>query len=147
MFMEFIHEVQKTGHEAGMDEEREDLMEVLEVAAGEEQTMGIMVDSMEDMAKDGMTSVVKAAEAETTTKTGIIGMGTEIKMIGETTVTTMIVEKTEENEKTNNQIDKFCPDLQSFWNNLSQKTCRGEGYPCDWPPPQQSIARKCIEKN
>ena len=55
----------------------EDLMEVTEVTTGEEETMGIAVDSMEDMAKDGMISAVKAAEAETTTKADEIGMVTE----------------------------------------------------------------------
>ncbi len=99
---------------------------------------------MEDVARDRMISMVKAAEVETTTKAGIIGMETETKMIRETIVT---IEKTEDNVRTNNQINKFCPDSQSFWTNQSHKTCRGRGYPCNWPPPQQSIAGKCIEKN
>ena len=42
----------------------EDLMEVTEVITGEEETMGIAVDSMEDMARDGMISVVKTKEVE-----------------------------------------------------------------------------------
>ena len=101
------------------------LIEVTEVTIGEEETTGIMVDSMEDVAKDGMISVVKATEAETTTEEGAIGMETETKMIREiimTILTIMTIEKTEDNMKTNNQTDKFCPDLQSFWTNLSWKT-------------------------
>ena len=50
-------------------------------------------------------------------------------MIREIIMTIMIImtiEKTEDNVKTSNQIDKFCPELQSFWTNPSQKTCRGE---------------------
>ncbi len=43
---------------------------------------------MEDITKDGMIIVVEAAEAETTTEVGVIGMETEIKMIGEIIMTT-----------------------------------------------------------
>ena len=128
----------------------EDLAEVIEVTTREEETMDIAVDSMEDMAKDGMISVVKAMEVETISEVGVIGMETEIKMIREIIMTIMtikIIEKTEDNVKTNNQIDKFCLDVQSFWTNLSWKTCRWGGYPCNQPPPQWSIAGKCIEKN
>ncbi len=89
----------------------EDLVEVTEVTAGEEETTGITVDTTEDVAKDGMITVVEAMEVETTTEVGIIGMEIESKMIRETIVTTVTIGKIEDKEKTNNQTDKFCPDL------------------------------------
>ena len=93
-----------------------------------------------------MISVDEAVEEETTIEVGNLGMETEIKtkMIKEIIMT---IVTTENNVKTDNQIGKFCPDLQSFWTNLSGTTCRGGCYPCNQPPPLWSIARKCIEKD
>ncbi len=124
----------------------EDIMKVTKVTTGEDETADIEVDTIGAMAKDRMISVDKAMQAETTIEAGDHGMETETK----TKIIREIIEtivKTENNMRTSNQTDKYCPDLQNFWTNLSQKTCREGGYPCNWPPPQWSIARKCIEKN
>ena len=82
----------------------EDLVEVTEVTAGEEETMGIAVDTTEVITKDKMITVVEAAETETTTGEDIIGMETETKMIRETIMTTMTIEKTEETIKQANFV-------------------------------------------
>ena len=127
-------------------------MEVTGITAGKEETTVIRVDTMETADKGKIIFMVEATEVDTTVEADALGMETEvkIKMIIEiivTIMTVMTIETTESNMKTDNRIDKFCPDLESFWTNLSQKTCRGEGDPCDWPPPLQSIARKCNEKD
>ena len=87
-------------------------MEVTEVIAGEDKTMDTKVDTMEAMAKDGMISVDEAMEAEIAIKVGDLGMETKIKtkMIREIIVIIITIEKTENNVKTGNQTDKFCPD-------------------------------------
>ena len=124
-------------------------MEVTRVTAGKAETMGIEVDTMEAADKDKMISIVEATEADTTIEEDTLGMETEIKvkMNKEIIVTIMTIMRTEISVKTDNQIDKFCPDSQSFWTDLSWKTCRGGGYPCDWPPTLQSIAGKYNEKD
>ncbi len=136
--------VTKTGEALPIEEILgEDIMEVIEVTTGEDRTTDTKVDTMVVMAKDRIISVHEATEAEITIEVGNLGMETEIKtkMKGEIIVTIMT---TENNVRTGNQTDKFCPGLQSFWTNLSQKTCRGGAYPCNWPPPQWSIAGKRI---
>ncbi len=105
--------VTKTGEDLPTEEILgEDIMEVTEVIAGEDKTMDTKVDTMEAMAKDGMISVDEAMEAEIAIKVGDLGMETKIKtkMIREIIVIIITIEKTENNVKTGNQTDKFCPD-------------------------------------
>ncbi len=49
-------------------------------------------------------------EEGTFTKADETGMEIKVRMIGKTIMTIMITMITEDKEKTNNQIDKFCPD-------------------------------------
>ena len=132
-----------------------DTMEVTRVTTGKEGTTGIEVDTIEAVDRDEATFMVEAMEVDTTIKEDVLGMETEIKVkmndeIIMTIVTieiTMTIMRTESNVKTDNQIDKFYPDLQSFWTDLSWKTCRGGGYPCNQPPPLWSITGKYNEKD
>ena len=57
-----------------------------------------------------MISGIMAMEEGTFTKADETGMEIKVRMIGKTIMTIMITMITEDKEKTNNQIDKFCPD-------------------------------------